>query len=264
MTSDRLAPSRRALSRTRHPEGPIRTFSLDLDGGTLAPPQPAGWAHLVTLRSGVATVRSGRARVLLTRDVAVWVPQDNQYALDFGTRCELRILYVAEPIQQSRPFGTFRMTPLMHGLIDRATTSGYLDPELPRDARVLAVIDDELTALVPGAPAHTLLLPRDAFLRSSIESALADPGDAPAIALLAAAAAMSRRTFERRFARETGLGPRAWLRRAQLSAATVLLCSGASVTEAALAVGYSSVSAFIAAYRSVFGTTPGRGLREPL
>ncbi len=192
----------------------------------------------------------------------MWVPDGSAYALDFGTRCELRILYVAEQEHRARPFGTVKMTPLLHGLIDRATATGYLDPAVPRDARVLAVVADELAALVPAAPAHTLLLPRDPLLRSAIESALADPSDMPAIVLLAAAAAMSRRTFERRFARETGLAPRAWLRCAQLSAATIVLASRASVTEAALAAGYSSVSAFIAAYRAVFGTTPGRGLRE--
>jgi AraC-like DNA-binding protein len=242
----------------------VRTFSLDLDGGTLAPPQPVGWACLVSLRSGVATVRSGRTRVLLTSDVAVWVPEDAPYALDFGTRCELRILYVAKRVRRGRPCGTVRMTPLLHGLIDRATTAGYLDPEHPRDARVLAVIEDELDALLPAAPVHTLVLPRDPFLRAAIESALEEPGDAPAITSIAVAAAMSRRSFERRFARETGLAPRAWLRRARLSGATILLGAGASVTEAALAVGYNSVSAFIAAYRDVFGITPGRQLREPV
>ncbi|MBD5633132.1 MAG: helix-turn-helix domain-containing protein, partial [Candidatus Eremiobacteraeota bacterium] len=59
-------------------------------------------------------------------------------------------------------------------------------------------------------------------------------------------------------ARETGLSPRAWLRRARLSAAAVALASGASVSEAAFASGYGSPSAFVAAYRLTFGVTPGR------
>jgi AraC-like DNA-binding protein len=52
--------------------------------------------------------------------------------------------------------------------------------------------------------------------------------------------------------------PRAWLQRARLRAATLALAFGASITEAGLASGYASLSAFIAAYRSVAGVTPGR------
>jgi AraC-like DNA-binding protein len=36
------------------------------------------------------------------------------------------------------------------------------------------------------------------------------------------------------------------------------LCNGANVTDAALACGYNSTSAFIAAFKKQFGVTPGR------
>jgi AraC-like DNA-binding protein len=37
-----------------------------------------------------------------------------------------------------------------------------------------------------------------------------------------------------------------------------LLAEGKSVTEAAIETGYASVSAFIAAFKDTFGSTPGR------
>lgn len=49
-----------------------------------------------------------------------------------------------------------------------------------------------------------------------------------------------------------------WRRRLRLLHAVRLLAEGEAVTGAALASGYSSVSAFIAVFRKEFGTTPGR------
>ena len=49
-----------------------------------------------------------------------------------------------------------------------------------------------------------------------------------------------------------------WRRRLRLLHGVRLLAGGESVTNAALDAGYSSTSAFIAAFKKTFGTTPGR------
>jgi AraC-like DNA-binding protein len=157
------------------------------------------------------------------------------------------------------------MTPLLRELLERATERGYLAPERPRDARLLSVIEDELGDLVAAHPARSLVLPRTARMRCAAEHLIDQLDDAPSLRAIAGATGMSLRSFERNFAHETGLSPREWLRHARLSAASLALAAGASVTDAGLAAGYSSLSAFIAAYRSVYGTTPGRhgGRRTP-
>lgn len=233
----------------------MRVFALDVAGGTLAPPQPAGWAHLVTLRSGVATVRSRRTRLLLEPDVAAWIPAGNAYALDFAARSELRVLYLTAAPE--RPLGPVRTTPLLHGLIDRAASAGFLDPAEPRHRRLLAVLADEIAALAPIADRRALTSPRATALQAAVARGLAASDEFPRMAALAAVAGMSLRTFERAFARETGLAPATWFRRARLVSAAIDVRAGASVTEAAMAAGYASVSAFIAAYRAAFGSTPG-------
>jgi AraC-like DNA-binding protein len=49
-----------------------------------------------------------------------------------------------------------------------------------------------------------------------------------------------------------------WRQQLRMLHALRLLAAGESVTAAALGVGYDSTSAFISAFKSVVGTTPGR------
>lgn len=77
---------------------------------------------------------------------------------------------------------------------------------------------------------------------------------------LAAAAGATRRTLERRFAAETGVGIAQWRQRARLAHALQLLAAGTPVTEVAVAVGYATPSAFTAMFRSRLGAPPTRYL----
>jgi AraC-like DNA-binding protein len=80
-------------------------------------------------------------------------------------------------------------------------------------------------------------------------------------------AGMSRRTFMRAFSAEVGMSFGRWRQQARLFAALEMLAQGKSVTEAAVAVGYDSVSAFIEMFRKMLGTTPQmyfRSKQEPV
>ena len=70
-------------------------------------------------------------------------------------------------------------------------------------------------------------------------------------------AGASERTLARLFVRETGLGFGEWRQRLRLLLSLDALEAGDSVTDVALAHGYESTSAFIAAFRGMFGVTPG-------
>ena len=69
---------------------------------------------------------------------------------------------------------------------------------------------------------------------------------------------MSRSRFTRLFRQQTGLSFGAWLTQARLLHALREIASGASITQVALAAGYSTPSAFSAAFRQVLGQTPSR------
>ncbi len=221
------------------------------------PPQPPGWGHLVSVRAGVAELRCEGVRAFVTPNAAVWVPNGMAYALDLRMPTRLRILYADAARHPHRPFGPVEMTPLLRELVERAVTSGFLDPRDARDEHVLSVIGDELANLRNGSDASVLVIPRDPMLRALVDVRTLHVEPMPTVATLAGMAGLSIRAFERRFGAETGLTPREWFRRIRLAAGLVALASGESVTEAGLACGYASTSAFISAFRALYGMTPG-------
>lgn len=73
---------------------------------------------------------------------------------------------------------------------------------------------------------------------------------------LAKESGLSLRTLNRLFTVELGLSPKQILTRHRISRARDLLLSGSSVTEAAYAVGYQSLTPFIRAFRDLTGQLP--------
>jgi len=89
---------------------------------------------------------------------------------------------------------------------------------------------------------------------AEMERALEDP---PEVRALAAAIGASADRLERRFRRETGLSPAAYLRRLRLRrAADLLLHSQARIDTVALSCGFANPSSFARAFRLEFGCTP--------
>ena len=123
------------------------------------------------------------------------------------------------------------------------------------------MILDELR-LLPVAPLH-LPRPTDRRLVRVTEALLANPADPRTLAAWGPVAGASPRTLARLFVRETGLSFGAWRQRARMLRALVELAHGTPVTGVALDLGYDSPSAFIAAFKRDFGTTPGRYFRAP-
>jgi AraC-like DNA-binding protein len=101
-----------------------------------------------------------------------------------------------------------------------------------------------------------LQLPSDARLARAAHALLDDVGDDRRLEDWAHFAGMSRRSFMRAFSAEVGMSFGRWRQQARLFAALEMLAQGKSVTEAAVAVGYDSVSAFIEMFRKMLGTTP--------
>ncbi|KRQ98092.1 helix-turn-helix domain-containing protein [Bradyrhizobium valentinum] len=87
---------------------------------------------------------------------------------------------------------------------------------------------------------------------------LRSDGDADvSLAALAADAGLSRFHFCRAFKESTGLSPHAWLRQHRLEQAMHMLRDpDVSVVSVAAALGYSSQTAFAAAFRKLTGETP--------
>ena len=80
---------------------------------------------------------------------------------------------------------------------------------------------------------------------------------------LAKSYGMSFSHFSRSFKKVTGMTFKNYLNRTRISKAEQLLfLKGCSVSEAAIACGYNSISYFIKVYRLFMGTTPYKALRS--
>ena len=94
-------------------------------------------------------------------------------------------------------------------------------------------------------------------LRRAIERLRSDSEADVSLGALASDAGLSRFHFCRAFKESTGLSPHAWLRQYRLEQAmNMLRDTDASVVSVAAALGYSSQTAFAAAFRKLTGETP--------
>jgi AraC family transcriptional regulator len=94
-------------------------------------------------------------------------------------------------------------------------------------------------------------------LRRAIERLRSDSSADVSLDALASDAGLSRFHFCRAFKESTGLSPHAWLRQHRLEhAMNMLRDSDVSIVEVAVALGYSSQTAFAAAFRKLTGETP--------
>ena len=219
------------------------------------------WDQLTYAASGVMRVHTDSASWLVPPHAAVWLPAGVRHTEELHAPVSVRTLYLAPLIAKALPRETcmVNIPALMRELILHISRIGVLDRRKPREAHLIQVLLDELVD-VSHVPLQ-LPMPRDPRARRLAAELESRPHDDRDVAALADHAGASRRTMERLFLAETKMTVGEWRRRLRLLHGVRLLAGGESVTNAALDAGYASTSAFIAAFRKTFGTTPRRALR---
>jgi AraC-like DNA-binding protein len=235
----------------------VRGYAVTHPSGTIVLPQGAGWDQLVYAARGVMTVHTAAGVWVVPPHRAVWVPAGIEHRIVMSGQVAVRTLYLATELAAlPAECRAVNVPALLRELILHAVRRSPLDPNVPRQARLLGVLIDELAAL-PAAPLQ-LPTPRDARARAVADALAADVGADQPIGVLAAAAGASRRTVERLFATETGMSVGQWRQRCRLVEALRLLAEGMPVTAVAHRVGYATPSAFGAMFRAELGVSPGR------
>lgn len=220
------------------------------------------WVQLSYAIAGVLEVQTARARFIAPPQRAVWVPAGIEHRVFSSPLTEMRSLYIDSRVA---PWGAqacrvVAVSPLLRELIDSFSALPVEYDEQGAAGRLCAVLLDQLQA-APEVEL-TLPLPADARLRA-ICSGLREEHDRQlSLADWSARLHVSERTLSRLFLRDTGLSFRAWRQRQRLLDALTPLERGERVTDVALACGYDSLSAFIAAFRQQFGVTPGEFFRS--
>ncbi len=241
---------------------PVVTLANDYPSGYEIAPHRHARAQLVYASQGVMTVTAAAGSWVVPPQRAVWMPAGAEHAVRVNRAISMRSLFIRPAAAPGLPKAcrVVTVSSLLRALILRAMSIPPLYDEAGPDGRILRVILDELRAL-PSAPLH-LPRARDGRLARVTEALLADPADARGLDAWARAAGASPRTLARLFAKETGLTFRAWRQRARLLHALVELAARKPVTSVAFEAGYDSPSAFIAAFKREFGTTPARYFRD--
>ncbi len=231
----------------------VRVSQSDLPSGFQLDRHAHDWSQLIYASAGVMTVWTEAGSWVAPPNWAVWVPGGVDHAIRFTGQSAMRSLYVRPGAGENLPEDctVVVVSPLLRELILRAVELGRLDERRPADLAMIALIFQELTRH-PAAP-FDLPMPSDPAAREAAR--LIEAGES---ANLARRVGLSQRTLERRFQDETGLSLGQWRRQARLLTALRGLAGGRAVKAVAEEAGYRTPSAFVAAFRAVFGATPGR------
>jgi AraC-like DNA-binding protein len=235
----------------------VRSLGLRLPARHRIEPHVHEWSQLVYATEGVMTVTTPAGSWVVPPQRAAWIPAGFEHSVATTGRVRMRTLYLRPDLASELPGEccVVGVAPLLRELILEVLEAGMLRQSVPQEARLAAVLADQI-ARRQEAPLQ-LMLPRDKRALRVVERVRADLSRTVTITEAACGSGASVRTLERQFVSETGLTFGRWLQRARALHALERLAAGDSVTEAGLAVGYGSTSAFIAMFRRVLGRTPG-------
>lgn len=240
----------------------IRSHALDFPPGYFIEAHSHDWHQLIYASRGVMTVNTATGSWVVPSRRAVWVPANETHEIRMTGSVSLRTLYLRVNRRKSLPTEccVMNVSPLLRELILHTIQVGMLDRNIPSQARIVGVILDQLQ-MISTIPLR-LPMPSDQRAVRVAEILRQKPDDARSIEQISKTVGAAKRTIERLFLAETDMTFGKWRQQLRLLHALRLLASGQSVTTVGFEVGYDSTSAFIAAFKNVFGTTPGRYYAE--
>ena len=240
---------------------PLFWFNDAFDGGTWSDVHThEHWGELAFMRSGYMVVCTELGNYLATSNRAVWIPPGLTHEWYLPEPSVDTALYIMPQAVASNPFfqrdHAIEISPLVREVIFALSSQPHEYGEDGPVSRLVAVLLDQLPLLPEvGFP---LPMPRDRRLVALCTALLDEPDSPETIREWCSRLGMSERTLARLFQRQTGESFGRWRQRIRLHHARGQLEAGESVTAVALNCGYASVSAFIAAFKKLFGRTPGQ------
>ena len=215
-------------------------------------------AQLLYATTGLMRIETDDAHYAVPPGSGLWVPAGASHAVRTDGEVRMRALFLRADAARAGPreISLIAISPLLRELILAACAEPLAWEKRGRVGHIAALAIDE----IGRAASRPLSLPvaRDPRLARVTQALLADPMDGRGLAEHAEAAGASVRTLARLFRAETGMSFQQWRRQLRMTEALARLAQGEPPERAAARVGYASVPAFGAAFRSVFGTTPGR------
>jgi len=217
------------------------------------------------VESGLIHVKTAQGSWLLPPHRAGWMPPDVPHQVSISGAMSGWGILTAPSVCADLPAApcVIGISELMRALVRRAATWTSQDPLQPGQARIVAVLLDEIRR-ARHQPLH-LPMPNDQRLLRIARAILDQPGDVRTAEQWAAWGAISPRTLRRLILAETGLSFAQWRQQARLTHALEMLAHGHAVAVVSDALGYATPSNFIAMFRRAFGDSPAHYFanREP-
>jgi AraC-like DNA-binding protein/mannose-6-phosphate isomerase-like protein (cupin superfamily) len=250
------------LTAEQEPFLAVRSLATNYSSGYRLGSHQHPWHQFLYAVSGAMTVSTDSSSWMIPTGRAVFIPAGCAHAIRMWGTVEMRTLYLSLALTgfENTACRVVDVAPLLRELILRTVERMGLDSRVAHDSRMIGLLEDEIERAIAEAEDSPLVLPMpgDERALALARYVLEKPWISESVDGLAKQHGVTRRTLERRFRDETGMSFGMWRQKARLLDSIRLLAEGKSVTDTALDCGYSSVSAFIAAFKGTFGYTPGR------
>jgi AraC-like DNA-binding protein len=250
------------LTAEQEPFLAVRSLATNYSSGYRIESHQHRWHQFLYAISGAMTVSTEQSSWMIPTGRAVFIPAGCAHSIRMWGMVEMRTLYLSPALTSFESTACYvaEVTALLRELILRTVERMGLDCRDAHDSRIIGLLEDEVKTAIAEARCSPLLLPMpgDERALALARYVLEKPLIGDSVESLAKQHGVARRTLERRFREETGMSFGMWRQKARLLDSIRLLAEGKSVTDTALDCGYSSVSAFIAAFKGTFGYTPGR------
>lgn len=245
------------LRRLVESDVPVLAFAFKRRGAEdWAPEHSHARGQLFALTRGLLVVEAGNERWMFPSQRCAWIPPNCVHAGRSVGGASGAMVYLSEETCRGLPKKPcmFSSSELLFSVVDRVLTWNPREPVDGMQRHLIAVLRDEIRK--PERQPLRLPIPTDTRLARVAHALLEDVADERTLDEWARHAGMARRSFMRAFSDQVGMTFGRWRQQARLFAALEMLAQNKSVTEAAIAVGYDSVSAFIEMFRTMLGSTP--------
>ena len=226
------------------------------------PPHSHTKGQVILVQRGALTCDVEGGLWIVPPGSAIWIPDGAHHSIRMSGALEGYNAFIAPAVSQSLPRTAcaVSVSPLLRELLRRAARLPQLYDETGPNARLLAVLLDEI-AVSKIEDLH-LPMPTDPQLRRRADTMMAAPADRSTLTVWAKRACLSERTLARRIAEQTGMSFGRWRQQLAVMLAIQWLAGGASIQKAAADLGYESVPSFVTMFRKTLGTSPGRYMAE--
>jgi AraC-like DNA-binding protein/quercetin dioxygenase-like cupin family protein len=234
----------------------IATLAHEYSSGFVVAEHGHDSDQFIYASGGVMEVRSDQSAWLIPPSFALWVPARTLHRIRMPAAVSMRTLYIRPGLVKREDPGcaVLSVSPLVRELVLEVVRIG----QLRLRNREHCNLQDLVTLHIARATSipTVVRMPRDPRALDAATRILNSLTESPSLQTVCKEAGVSTRTLQRLFRKDVGIDADSWRLQVRLTRSVELLIGGSSVKQVALFVGYNQPSAFVAAFRRVFGVTP--------